>query len=161
MAVTETQINLVNALVASQYPENTYVHSHALQATATMAASLAANASAGNASLVSPNGSAQTSTNIPYSQVWVIKDMYITSTSNNPLDATIGFVLNGVKTLLVSDPLSSNLVSNNSRPGLSLPLLIAPNSALTLPAAPTSANGTSIVSDTFFISVTIFDSTFN
>jgi hypothetical protein len=161
MAVTETQINLVNALVASQYPNNTYVHSHALLAEATVPASAGPSVNSGNANLTSPNGSKATSTNIPFSQVWVIKDIYITSTSSDPLDATIEFNLNGVKTLLVSDPLSANLISNNSRPGLALPLLIAPNAALSLPTYPLTANGTSIVTDTFFISVTIFDSTFS
>jgi hypothetical protein len=151
-------LDQVNAIVQNKFPNYTYVHPESVLVQATVAASQGAGVAA-NASMTI-NGTATTNFTIPQSQVWVISDIFNTSSSSTATDATVSFVKNGVKTLTITAPLSANLVSNNTRPGLFGPLLYEPNTSLTLPTAPVAAAGTTTTTDTFFITVTIYDATY-
>lgn len=158
MPVTQQMLDQVNAIVRQAYPNYTYVHPQSVLVQATIAASAAAGQAA-NASLTI-NGTATTNFTIPQSQVFVITDLYTSSSGNTATDATVSFVKNGVKTLQISAPLSTNLVTNNTRPGLYGPMLYEPNTSITLPTAPIAAAGTTTTTDTFFITVSIYDSTY-
>jgi hypothetical protein len=158
MAVSQSQIDQINALVRARYPLYNFVHPETIIVNATIPANTPAGVQTNSAILV--NGSTFSSFPIPQSQVWVITDMYITSTAADPADAQITFTKNGIKPLLVSAPLSANVVTNNSRPGIPAPLLYEPNSSLQLPAAPIVTAGTTTATDTFLISVTIYDASY-
>jgi len=158
MAVSQSQIDQINALVRARYPLYNFVHPETITVNATIPANTPAGVQTNAALLI--NGSTFVSYPIPQSQVWVITDMYITSSSADPTDAQVTFMKNGVKPLLISAPLSANVVSNPSRPGIPAPLLYEPNSSLQLPAAPTATAGTTTTTDTFMISVTIYDASY-
>ena len=159
MAVTQTQLDQLNALVGARFPEYTYVHPQVFQISATIPANQAAGVNTNASMLI--NGSTYTSFPVPQSWVLVIKDMYITALAADPTDAQVTIFKNNNKTLAVTDPLSANLASNPSRPGLSAPYLYEPNSSLQLPTAPVGTAGTAITTDTFFISTIIFDASYS
>jgi hypothetical protein len=159
MVVSQTQLDQVNALVRARFPQYSYVHPQDFLVQATIAANTAAGVQA-NAS-ITVNGTSATVQNIPQSQVWVIKDIYTTSSGSTATDAQVTFVKNSIKTLTTTAPLSSNLVTNQTRPGLYAPLIYEPNSAMTLPTAPVATAGTTTTTDTFFISVSIYDATYS
>ncbi len=158
--INQEMLNIVNNIITTRFPAYAnYVHPAPILVQATFPASQGAGVPV-NAELTI-NNSLVSQYNIPQSQVWVITDLYASSASDIVLDATASFVKNGVKVLMTSAPLSTNYVGNNTRPGLSSPALYEPNSLITLPVAPISANGTTSAVDTFFLSVIIYDSTFS
>ena len=159
MPVTQTQLDQMNALVRAKWPQYNYVHPQDFLVQATIAANAAAVVNA-NAS-ITVNGTASSNFTLPQSQVWVIKDVYTTSSGSTATDAQVTFQKNNIKTLTVTAPLSSNLVTNQTRPGLYAPLLYEPNSSMQLPTAPVSTAGTATTTDTFFISVSIYDATYS
>ncbi len=158
MAVSQSQIDQINALVRARYPLYNFVHPETITVNATIPANTSAGVATNATILV--NGSSYTSFSIPQPQVWVITDMYITAASADPTDAQVTFLKNGIKPLLISAPLSANIVTNPSRPGIPAPLLYEPNSSLSLPVAPTATAGTTTTTDTFFLSVTIYDASY-
>jgi hypothetical protein len=156
--ISQTILDQVNSIIVSKYPNNKYVHSTTILVQATIPANQAAGTAA-NASMTI-NNSSFSDYAIPDSQVWLITDMYSSATSQTATDATATFVLNGTKVLQTSAPLSTNYVGNNTRPGVSSPMVFKPNSHITIPVAPIATAGTAVTTDTFFLSVTIYDSTF-
>ncbi len=159
--INQEMLNIVNSIIMSRFPSyGNYVHPTSILVQATFPASQGAGVPV-NADLTI-NNSLVSQFNIPQSQVWVITDLYASSASDISLDATASFVKNGVKVLMTSAPLSTNYVGNNTRPGLPGPALYEPNSLITIPVAPISINTATVaVSDIFFLSVTIYDSTFS
>ena len=159
MVVSPNQLEQVAALISARFPEYSYVHPQVFQITATVPANQSAGVNTNASMLI--NGTAYTSFPVPQSWVVVIKDMYITALSADPTDAQVTIFKNNNKTLAVTDPLSANLASNPSRPGLSAPYLYEPNSSLQLPVAPVGAAGTAVTTDTFFISTIIYDASYS
>lgn len=103
---------------------------------------------------VSYGGSEQLVT-VPLTQQWRIVDLYIRSSSDNALDATLAFVKNKQNKLYTSNPLSSLIISNPSRPLLPVVLQYNGGDQLQIIAANLTANGTSAATDNFFIVVEI------
>lgn len=158
--ISETELAKYDAYVAQYYPAYArYKHPEDYICKATIAASAAAN-TATNAS-ITINGTSTNQTNIPQSQLWVMVDAYTTVSTDTALDASITVFKNGSKKLTISPPLSSNLVTNQTRPGLRAASLFEPNSVITLPTTIYAAASTSTVTNTFFIGVLIYDSTYS
>lgn len=159
MAVTQTQINEADALIRAQYPTYVkYVHGDTFQVNGTQAASASANSQ--QAASISIDGTSATSQPVPQSQVWLFTDLYTRTTSDTPNDAIAQFMKNGIKEVARTAPLATQLTTNQTRPGLPAPFIFEPNSKLTINTLPILANGTSVVTDTFFVAVTIYDSSF-
>ena len=158
MPVSATQIQQVDALVAARFPQYTYVHPESFIVNATVAAGATPGLYTNSA--ININGSSYSSFPVPQSWVMVLTDLYITSTSADPTDVQVKIYKNNIKTLAITAPLSANIVTNPSRPGLAAPYLYEPNSSLQLPTTPTATAGTTTTTDTFFVDAKIFDASF-
>ena len=103
------------------------------------------------------NGKQDSSLQAPGNQIWEIVDIYIRSTSqDDPLDATVTFTRDDVNNLITTDPLSSLVVSNPSRPRYPA-IRLNPNQRLSATATTLAANGTSAVTDNVFVKVQVTD----
>lgn len=158
MAVSQTQLQQVDALVAARFPQYTYVHPESFIVNATVPANQTPGQYTNSNIIV--NGSSYTSFPVPQSWVAVVTDLYITAASADVTDVQVKILKNNIKTLAVTAPLSANIVTNPSRPGLAAPYLYEPNSSLQLPTAPTATAGTTTTTDIFFVDVKIYDSSY-
>lgn len=162
MVVTQAQIDAVQAQILAQPKYSAYaayVHGDTFQVNGTQAASAAAGSPQAAAIIV--DGVSSNQQQVPQSQIWIFTDLYTQNTTATANDATVTFIKNNVKTIATTAPLSTQLTTNQTRPGLPAPFYFEPNSKLTVNTLPIVANGTSIVTDTFFVAVTILDSTFS
>jgi hypothetical protein len=158
--LTNADIAPVQAQIIQKFPQYaSYIHGDTFQVNGTIAASAGANA-AQSATIV-VDGTSNASQPVPQSQVWLFTDLYNRTTSDTPTDALAQIIKNGIKELAKTAPLSVNLVTNQTRPGLQAPFYYEPNAKLTINTLPIAANGTSAVTDTFFLAVVIFDSSYS
>jgi hypothetical protein len=104
-------------------------------------------------------GAVQKEVVIPASQSWYITDIYIKSADDVGVDAQAILQKNNVKVLLVTDPLSSLLISNPSRPRYPV-LYYGPNDRLSGYIRTLAATGASPVTITFYMKVRVVDTTF-
>jgi hypothetical protein len=96
---------------------------------------------------------------IPASQSWYIMDVFIRASDDVDVDAQAIFLKNGVKQLLITDPLSSLLISNPSRPRYPT-VFYGPNDRLSIFVRTLAATGSSAATITFYIKVRVVDTTF-
>jgi len=96
---------------------------------------------------------------IPASQSWYIMDVFIRASGDVGVDAQAIFLKNGVKQLLITDPLSSLLISNPSRPRYPT-VFYGPNDRLSIFVRTLAATGSSAATITFYIKVRVVDTTF-
>ncbi len=71
---------------------------------------------------------------VPIGSYMIIKDIYIKSTTDVPVDVKIQIVKDGVKFLYETAPASTLLISNPSRPRLSVPILFRGGQRLSIRA---------------------------
>lgn len=102
------------------------------------------------------NGKTESDLQAPGNQIWDIVDIYIRSSSDDPLDATVTFTRDDVNNLITTDPLSSLVVTNPSRPRYPA-IRLNPNQRLSATATTLAANGTSAVTDVVFVKVQVTD----
>jgi len=137
-----------------------YEYIQTLTVSATFAASTPANTQITTSIVVDPRtGTTQNVITVPATQEWFIEDTFIRTSADVGVDAIMGFTKNGVKILALSQPLSSLLISNPSRPRLP-PMFFEPNSRLSIFEVNLTAVGASAVTNTSFIQVRVRDSTF-
>lgn len=161
MTVTSDQLNSVVNTIKTRYPAFNYISSYDLSVTGSIANSTTSSTYT-NCTITDPSGGTNVPTVISAAQWWVIYDEYISSTSSVAQDAVTKFVKNGNKILEVTSSLDTNVVSNNTRPGLSKPMVFEPQSQLTLSQAPTSTAGTAgPYTNTFHIAAVILDSSYS
>jgi hypothetical protein len=108
---------------------------------------------------VNVDGDAGTSQSIPQSQVWRLDDIYLNSAADAPVQSLIQFNKNKIKVLATTANITTQVVSNQTRPGLPAVFIYEPQSsmqvyALNIPAV-TATN-----TDTFYVSAVIYDSSF-
>jgi hypothetical protein len=96
---------------------------------------------------------------IPASQSWYIIDVYIRASGDVGVDAQAIFLKNGVKQLLITDPLSSLLISNPSRPRYPT-IFYGPNDRLSVFVRTLAATGSTAAPIIFYIKVRVVDTTF-
>jgi hypothetical protein len=96
---------------------------------------------------------------IPASQSWYIIDVYIRDSDDVGVDAQAIFLKNGVKQLLITDPLSSLLISNPSRPRYPT-IFYGPNDRLGVFVRTLAPVGGTPQPITFYIKVRVVDTTF-
>lgn len=102
------------------------------------------------------NGKTESELQAPSNQTWDIVDIYIRSTSDDPLDATVTFTRDDVNNLITTDPLSALVVSNPSRPRYPA-IRLNPGQRLSATATTLATNGTSAVTDYVFVKVQVTD----
>jgi hypothetical protein len=71
---------------------------------------------------------------VPIHSYLLIKDIYIKSTTDVPVDVKIQIIKDGVKLLYETAPVSTLLISNPSRPPLRLPILFRGGQRLSIRA---------------------------
>jgi len=123
--------------------------------------SIPANAPAGsqlvaNIVLDPVTGTSATTVVIPPTQQFLIVDVFIRQSGDITVDAQATFVKNSVLILTTTDPLSSLLVSNPSRPKIT-PLFYGANDRLSIRATTLVAQGTAASSDYFYFKAQITD----
>lgn len=96
---------------------------------------------------------------IPASQSWYITDIFIRASGDVGVDAQAIFLKNGVKQMLITDPLSSLLISNPSRPRYPTQFF-GPNDRLSVFVRTLAATGTTATQITFYIKVRVVDTTY-
>jgi hypothetical protein len=161
MAVTPDQLNQVVSTIQQRYPAFNYISSYDLSVTGAIANSTTSSTFT-NCTVTDPSGGTNVPTVISAAQWWVVYDEYISATTTVNQDATTKFVKNGNKILQVTSSLDTNVVSNNTRPGLSKPMVFEPQSQLTLSMAPTATAGTAgPYTNTFHIAIVVLDSSYS
>lgn len=160
MTVTPDQLNAVVSTIQSRYPAFNYVSSYSLGVQGVIPAN-ASPSQYTTATITTPEGGTNTPTVISSSQWYVIYDEVVTNTSDIQTNAKTKFIKNNGKVLEVTAPLLQNLSTNNTRPGLSKPMVFEPQSQLTLSQAPTKTATTVATTNTFDISVVILDSSYS
>lgn len=161
MTVTPEQLQAVVSSIKARYPAFNYESSYQLAVTGAIPSSTG-NTTYTNATVTDPSGGTNVPTVISAAQWWVISDETVVSTSDIGVNARTKFTKNGNKLLEVSPSLQENLTSNNTRPGLSKPMVFEPQSQLSLSMAPVSTAGTSgPYTNTFSVSAVILDSSYS
>ena len=101
---------------------------------------------------IDPVIGAKTEHVVPQDRDYIITDIYIKSSGDVGADCVVKFVKNGENELLQTDPVSTLLVSNPSRPRIP-PLIFEAGSRMSLKAVNLEAIGTSAVTTTFYIKI--------
>lgn len=159
MVVTQKQFDTADMQIQAAYPAYTkYIHPDVFVVTTTFAASSAAYQ--GVAASITVDGTSATSQNIPQSQVQLITDLYTRTTSDTATDAFPVFYKNGSKQLARTAPQQTQLVTNQTRPGLPAPLIYEPNAKLTINEEPVAISATTVTTNTAFLTVITYDSSF-
>ena len=86
---------------------------------------------------------------------------YTNSSGDTTIQAFAQFTKNKIKTMATTANLATQVVSNQTRPGLPAVFIYEPQSSLqinVLPVAAVTATGTG--TDTFYVSAVIYDSSF-
>jgi hypothetical protein len=158
--LTNADVAPVQAQIIQKFPQYAnYIHGDTFQVNGTIAAS--AGSYAAQSASIGVDGTFATSQPVPQSQVWLFTDLYNRTTTDTPTDGLAQIIKNGIKNLANTAPLSTNLVTNQTRPGLQAPFYFEPNAKLTVNTLPIAANGTTVVTDTFFFAVIIYDSSYS
>lgn len=140
MPVSQALLDATVAAIQSAKPDFTYKASYELSAEGAIPSSTAPTTWS-NVTITDPLGGTNVPTIIPADQYWVVWDENIVNTANVAADARTRFY-NGSKLLQTTPSLNANLVSLNTRNGLSGPMVYRPQSSLLLQQAPTSTAGT-------------------
>jgi len=134
-----------------------YEYIQTLQVSATFPANAAAGTVVNADILVDPTtGTKQNIVTIPQTQQWEVLDIFTRASGDVGVEAQASIIKNGIKTLLITDPLSSLLVSNPSRPTYPK-LRFEPGSRLQIKETNLAAVGTSAVTNIFYIKVKVTD----
>lgn len=160
MTVTPDQLQAVISTIQARYPAFNYQSSYDLSVSGTIPGSTSS-ATYTNATITDPSGGTNVPTNISAAQWWVVYDETTVATANVQADARTKFVKNGQKILTVTPSLLQNYTGNNTRPGLSKPLVFEPQSSLTLSQAPVTTTGTGPYTNTFAVSLIVLDSSYS
>ena len=92
---------------------------------------------------------------VPKNEAWVVEDVYIKDTADVGADCIVEFRRNGVETILKTDPVSTLLVSNPSRPRYGKKVL-RPFDRLALRAINLAAIGAEAATTTFYVKIKRF-----
>lgn len=153
-------IDQADATIRATWPSYTkYVHGDVFICTVTIPNSTAAFGY--TAASVNIDGTSSTSQSIPQSQVWRLDDLYTNSAGDTNIQAVAQFTKNKIKTLAVTANLATQVVSNQTRPGLPAVFIYEPQSSLQVNVAPTvavTAGGSA--TNTFYVTAVIYDSSF-
>ena len=125
--------------------------------TATVPASLTTPTTAQVTIKTSPTDSGNSEVFIPITENWILTDMYILSTSHHGTsDPMIKFIKDRGVSMGSSVPLSTELITNNTRPRfLPSPIGFEAGTILSMEATSTIDNDTAVDSIKFFVSVDI------
>ena len=125
--------------------------------TATIPASLTTPTTAQVTIKTSPTDSGNSEVFIPITENWILTDMYILSTTHHgTADPMIKFIKDRGVSMGSSVPLSTELITNNTRPRfLPSPIGFEAGTILSMEATSTIDNDTAVDSIKFFVSVDI------
>ena len=125
--------------------------------TATVPASLTTPTTAQVTIKTSPTDSGNSEVFIPITENWILTDMYILSTTHHGTsDPMIKFIKDRGVSMGSSVPLSTELITNNTRPRfLPSPIGFEAGTILSMEATSTIDNDTAVDSIKFFVSVDI------
>lgn len=160
MTVTPEQLQAVVSTIQARYPAFNYQSIYDLSVTGNIAGSTNS-ATYTNATITDPSGGTNIPTVVSAAQWWIVYDETTVATANVQADARTKFTKNGQKILQVTPSLLQNYTGNNTRPGLSKPMVFEPQSSLTLSQAPVTTTGTGPYTNTFAISTVILDSSYS
>jgi len=124
-----------------------------LKCTVTFDANLPANSVKIVNMTLDPLVGAQTVLQVPDNEAWVIEDIYVTSSPD--VDAIVDIYKNELDVVLKTDPISTLLVSNPSRPKYGKKVF-EPGARLSMRAVNLAAIGTEAVTDTFYVKLVRF-----
>ena len=158
MVVSQAQIDQADATIRSTWPAYTkYIHPDTFVCTVSVAsaAALLSNTSVA----INVDGTLLTSQVVPQSQVWRIDDIYTYSSGDTGQQALMQFTKNKIKVLANTANIGTQLVTNQTRPGLPGVLIYEPQSTMQINAQPTALT-TGTYTDTFYVAAVIYDSSF-
>jgi hypothetical protein len=157
MSVTQTQTDQADAAIRATWPAYTkYIHAD------TFTCSVTIPPQASNTPTpveVEVDGDVEVSQSVPQSQVFRLDDLYTNSAADTPLQATIQFNKNKNKVMAKTANVATQVVSNQTRPGLPSVLIYEPQSSMQLYALNIGAV-TATDTDTFYLAAMIYDSSF-
>lgn len=154
-----TDLGTIDTYIRTNYPSYNYVYGDLLQLNTTYQENTAASATQNATITQVSTQSSGTTFQLSQTQFMVLYDFY--TTASQTVDAVVTFIKNQKKQLATTDPLSSELVTNNTRPIIETQIF-SPNDKLTatfLNLAATSTNSTS--TDTAFAKVKFYDASFS
>jgi hypothetical protein len=93
---------------------------------------------------------------VPMNEIWVIKDVYVRSSGDVPVDCIVAFVKNGRKELQWTPPLSALNVANPARPRVD-PMLFEGDSRLSIRAVNLAAGGNAAQTVVFYADVDVYE----
>ena len=103
-----------------------------------------------------PVEGAKDSLQVPVTQVWIIKDIYVKSAPS--IDVMLEIYKNGTKKMVRTAPLSTQVITNDSRDKIT-PLGFEPGSIISVQAINLDANsGTAAVTVTAYAKVAVYGS---
>ncbi len=101
-----------------------------------------------------PVEGAKDSLQVPVTQVWIIKDIYVKSAPS--IDVMLEIYKNGTKKMIRTSPLSTQVITNDSRDKIT-PLGFEPGSIISVQAINLEANsGTAAVTVTAYAKVEVY-----
>jgi hypothetical protein len=158
MVVSQTMIDQADASIRATWPSYTkYIHPDTFVCTGTIANGAAALSA--TAASINVDGTSLTSQPVPQSQVWRFDDIYTNSAGDTGIQALAQFTKNKIKTMATTANLASQVVSNQTRPGLPSVFIYEPQSSLQINVLPIAA-ATATATNTFYVAAVIYDSSF-
>jgi len=158
MVVSQAQIDQADSTIRATWPGYTkYIHPDTFYCTVSIAS--AAAQLSNTAVSINIDGSAATSQVVPQSQVFRIDDIYNYSSGDTGQQALMQFTKNKIKVLANTAPIGTQLVTNQTRPGLPGVLIYEPQSSMQINAQPVALT-TGTYTDVFYVAATIYDSSF-
>ena len=158
MVVSQTMIDQADASIRATWPAYTkYIHPDTFVCTGTVPSGAAALSN--NAANINVDGSSLTSQPIPQSQVWRLDDIYNNSAGDTAIQALAQFTKNKVKVMANTANLATQVVTNQTRPGLPSVFIYEPQSSLQINLQPIAA-ATATATNTFYVAAVIYDSSF-
>ncbi len=103
-----------------------------------------------------PIEGAKDSLQVPINEVWLITDLYVKSAPS--IDCILEFYKNGTKKMIRTDPLSTNVITYDTRPGIGSAYLgYGPGDILSIQAINLDKNsGTAAVTVTAYAKVKVY-----